>query len=155
MTRFTSAALICLFSILLSCSPAGPISGTVGDVYPDSVVATVSVGDAPWDICALPSGEYLYVTNRNGVSVIRTSDCTVETTIDVGTFSSGICSLPSGEHVYVLSGDCFSIIRTSDNTVVGTVDLDGGTEPVSICSGPSGEYVYITNFCGDDVTVIH
>ena len=114
---------------------------------PDSVVATVSVGNSPYCICSLPSGEYVYVSNwqDDNISVIRTSDNIVAATVGVGSNPYGICSLPSGEYVYVCNyfDDNISVIRTSDNTVVTTIGV--GDNPRYICSLPSGEYVYVTN----------
>ncbi|MCK5785872.1 MAG: YncE family protein [Candidatus Sabulitectum sp.] len=118
---------------------------TIIESWPDSVVATVSVGDAPNAICSLPSGEYVYVSNQldNTISVIRTSDNTVVATVSVGSGPHGVCSVPSGEYVYVANrnNDTVSVIRTSDNTVVATVNV--GTNPNDVCSLPSGEYVYV------------
>ncbi|MCD4702573.1 MAG: YncE family protein [Candidatus Aegiribacteria sp.] len=123
---------------------------------PDSLVSTVNVGLYPWDICSLPSGEYLYVTNRgdDNVSVIRTSDNTVTGTVNVCGTPYGICSLPSGDYVYVTNwgSDNVSVIRTSDNSVIATIDT--GDRPVGICTLPSGEYVYVTNRGDNNVSVI-
>lgn len=123
---------------------------------PDSIVTTVYVGNNAWDICSLPSGEYVYVTNRgdDNVSVIRTSDNSVTQTVNVGENPYGICSLPSGEYVYVTNwgSDNVSVIRTSDNTVVA--DINTGNRPVGVCTLPSGEYVYVTNRDDNNVSVI-
>jgi len=72
---------------------------------PDDVVATIDVGNDPWGITSLPSGNYIYVTNRgdDNVSVIRTSDNSVTATINVGRNPSSICSLPTGTAVYIVN----------------------------------------------------
>jgi len=123
---------------------------------PDSVFSTVSVGNNPWASASLPSGEFIYVTNRgdDNVSVIRTSDNTVVRTVSVGDTPFGICSGPSGEFVYVANSGSndVSIIRTSDNIVTASVAVGG--EPVSICANPSGEYVYVTSLDENSVSVI-
>ncbi|MCD4776112.1 MAG: YncE family protein [Candidatus Aegiribacteria sp.] len=123
---------------------------------PDDVVATIDVGNDPWGITSLPSGNYIYVTNRgdDNVSVIRTSDNSVTATINVGEKPYGICALPSGSYVYVTNwgSDNVSVIRTSDNAIVATIDV--GTRPVGICTLPSGEYVYVTNRDDNNVSVI-
>ncbi|MCD4776897.1 MAG: YncE family protein [Candidatus Aegiribacteria sp.] len=123
---------------------------------PSNVIVTVDVGINPWSICTLPSGEYVYVTNRGSddVSVIRTSDNSVITTINVGESPYGICSLPSGDYVYVTNwgSDNVSVIRTSDNCVVENINV--GNRPVGICSLPSGEYVYTANRDNNNVSVI-
>ncbi len=130
-------------------------TGTMTHI-PHTIVAAVAVGNKPWDICSLPSGQYVYVTNRgdNSVSVIRTSDNSVSSTIPVGDTPYGICAIPSGEFVYVVNwgSDDVSVIRTSDNTVVASIDV--GARPVGICALPSGEYIYVTNRDDDNVSVI-
>jgi len=132
------------------------ISLTTMSNIPDSIVATIDVGDDPWDIISLPSGDYVYVTNRgnDNVSVIRSSDNTVVSTVTVGDNPYGICSLPSGEYLYVANwgSDNVSVIRTSDNSVVSTIAV--GNRPVGICALPSGDYVYVTNRDDDNVSVI-
>jgi len=123
---------------------------------PYNVTETLYVGSNPWGICSLPSGEYVYVTNRgdDNVSVIRTSDNTITATVNVGDIPYGICSLPSGEYLYVTNcgSDNVSVIRTSDNTV--TTTIPAGDRPVGICTLPSGEYLYVTNRDDDNVSLI-
>ncbi len=123
---------------------------------PDSVVATVGVGEGPCSIVSLPSGEYVYVANvfDDNVSVIQTSSNTVVETVSVGNNPIGICSLPSGEYLYVAnrSDNNVSVFRTSDNTVVETVSV--GEHPSALCSHPSGDYVYVTHFFADNISVI-
>ncbi|MEO0079973.1 MAG: hypothetical protein ABIK44_04790 [candidate division WOR-3 bacterium] len=78
--------------------------------YPDSVVATVPVGYAPFSLCLLPNGEFLYVCNRNGtVSVVRTSDNTVVGAIELGTISDHLAIHPSGGFVYVTCPEINSV----------------------------------------------
>ena len=123
---------------------------------PYTVTETLVVGSNPWGICSLPSGEYIYVTNRgdDNVSVIRTSDNSVTATVNVGEIPYGISSLPSGEYVYVTNcgSDNVSVIRTSDNYIAATIAV--GDRPVGVCTLPSGEYVYVTNRDDDNVSVI-
>ena len=164
-TIFTLLLLVTGVSFADSAAPADYALSNIGDgltdrmsrsSYPDTVVATVIVGNNPNGIVSLPSGNYVYVTNyyHNTVSVIRTSDNTVVTTVNVGGGPQDVCSLPSGDYVYVVNGgdDNVSVVRTSDNNVVTTVDV--GDSPRDICSLPSGEYVYVTSYFDDSVSVI-
>jgi len=164
-TIFTLLLLVTGVSFADSAAPADYALSNIGDgltdrmsrsSYPDTVVATVIVGNNPNGIVSLPSGNYVYVTNyyHNTVSVIRTSDNTVVTTVNVGGGPQDVCSLPSGDYVYVVNGgdDNVSVVRTSDNNVVTTVDV--GDSPRDICSLPSGDYVYVTSYFDDSVSVI-
>jgi len=122
------------------------VSIAVPDAVPDSVVATIVVGNQPLGICPLPSGEYVYVTNAGSedISVISVASNSVIATVSIGYGVEGICSLPSGEYVYVTSpsDDMVFVIRTSDNSLAATLDMDHTS--YGICSLPSGEYVYVT-----------
>jgi len=64
-------------------------------------------------LAALPNGQYVYVTNRDGncVDIIRTSDNTVVKTVGVGSTPYGAASLPDGSGVYVANrGNSVSFI---------------------------------------------
>ncbi len=54
--------------------------------YYNAVTATIEVGDGPWGIAVNPNGDYVYVANNSDatVSVINTSDNTVDVHINVG-----------------------------------------------------------------------
>ncbi|MFO7652049.1 MAG: hypothetical protein R6X13_12010, partial [bacterium] len=58
-----------------SCSHAASAQwpgSVVGEAYPDSVLATISVGGTPTDIVVLPNGERIYIGNSisNHVTVV-------------------------------------------------------------------------------------
>ena len=70
--KFNVSILPVIIVLSISCS-SDPPTGPIGESYPDSVVATVDVGNHPIDISILPSGETVYIVNRIGncVSVIQ------------------------------------------------------------------------------------
>ena len=127
--------------------------------FPDSVCATVDVGEEPRNACSLPSGEYVYVTNYedNNVSVISTNDNSVVATVELDGNPRGICALPSGEYVYVVAHSRdhnITVIRTSDNSVVAKLDVGNWPQPEEICALPSGEFIYATSSYAGMVSVI-
>jgi YVTN family beta-propeller protein len=65
----------------------------------NTVVATVTVGGAPFGVAVTPDGAFAYVTNdgSNNVSVIRTSDNTVVATVAVGEIPFGVAFAPTTE----------------------------------------------------------
>jgi len=124
--------------------------------FPRDIKGSIGIGNYSHSLCILPSGEYLYVSDRedDNVSVIRTSDNTVVKTINVGEYPGGLCCIESGEYVYVANRNSMdiSVIRTSDNTVVSTIDV--GSSPSMICSNPPGNYLYVSLYTTDEVCVI-
>lgn len=165
LIKFSLSILPAIIVLSLCCGNDSP-TGPVGESYPDSVVATVGIGNRPMDISILPSGDYIYVTNLfdDNVSVIRTFDQTVVATVSVGdsprgicALPSGICSLPSGDYIYAIANSeagYIRIIRTSDNSVIETIQIGYYMEPMSICSHPSGESVYVVNRSDNSVSII-
>lgn len=150
-----------LCALLAAAAGGGmPQNGAAGALlpadYPDSVVASISVGGDPTNVAFLPLGDYIYVANEtdNRVTVVRMSDRTVVARIPAGDSPWEITAHPSGEYVYTsnLGSDDVSVIRTSDNAVVATVPV--GLGPCLSAIRPSGDYLYVTNSASSSVTVI-
>ena len=124
--------------------------------YPDTVIDTISVGGAPWDMAVTPDGSHVYVCNSNDgtVSVIQTSNNTVIDTISVGDTPWGVAVTPDGSHVYVSNSNdgTVSVIQTSNNTVIDTISV--GAIPSGVAVTPDGSHVYVANTYGDTVSVI-
>jgi YVTN family beta-propeller protein len=114
---------------------------------------SVSIGIE--DICILPQGNLLYITNPDldKVYVMATDGLSVIDTVTIED-PRGICSLPSGDRVYVASssGNSVCAIRTSDNSIEATIPV--GELPVGICALPSGEYIYVANSGDSSISVI-
>ena len=126
----------------------GPSGGHAGDP-PDSVSTVLNVGGEPRAICALPSGDRLYVTNApiGNVLVLSAPDGTAIDTVDLGGISSDldwICNSPSGQYVYVVGEGDMYIIRTSDNLLVWLSHITALV--TGVCPHPSGEYVYVSGY---------
>jgi YVTN family beta-propeller protein len=119
------------------------------------VVAVIPISGQPAGVAAVPTGEYVYVTNQDtSVYVIRTLDNSVVDEIPVGWGPWGVAAHPSGEWVYVTnSGDnTVSVIRTSDNSVVSTMAV--GEEPMGLAVSQDGQNVYVANEMDYIVSVI-
>jgi len=106
--------------------------------YPKHVIAEITVGQVPMDVAVTPDGGNVYVTNAgdNSVTVIRTSDNTVETTIPVSNWPWDVAVTPDGNYAYVTnkSDNAVTVIRTSDNTVETTIPV--GDQPRGIAVTP-------------------
>ncbi len=97
---------------------------SVIDTATNTVVATIPVGQGPWEVAITPDGTRAYVTNAfsNTVSVIDTATNTVVATIPVGAL--GVAITPDGTRAYVTNGSsAVSVIDTATNTVVATIPV--------------------------------
>jgi YVTN family beta-propeller protein len=124
--------------------------------YPDQIIARIPVGYAPFGICILPSGEYVYVANRvGGISVISTETKTVIHTISTSDEPAFVAPTPDGQHVYFTMSyaNQVGIIRTSDNTIVTRISVPGS--PHGIAVSPDGSRAYTANYYGGTASVIN
>ncbi|PLX49496.1 MAG: hypothetical protein C0611_10275, partial [Desulfobacteraceae bacterium] len=138
--------------------PAGDVCGDTDDGYPNTVIATTTVGPEyrPYGgIAVSPDyGEFAYVSNfmEGTVSVIQTSDHTLIDTDPItigGIGPMGISMTPVGAYAYVsnyVEGKVY-VINTSNHTVIDTIIVgdDPDTEgldgcPFGISMTPDGEY---------------
>ncbi|MDH3722916.1 MAG: YncE family protein [Desulfobacteraceae bacterium] len=149
--------------------PAGDVCGDTDDGYPNTVIATTTVGPkyGPYGgIAVSPDEEFAYVSNfmEGTVSVINTSDNSVIDEIPVGSYPVGISVTPDdGLYAYVcnLLDDTVSVIRTEDNTVIDTDPSTVETDPIPVGEGPfgisvtpDGGFAYVTNYYENTVSVI-
>ena len=124
-----------------------------------TIMSTISVGNAPRGIAVSPQGGNVYVTNEadGTVSVIRTSDHTVTDTIRVGNSPRGIAVDPDEAYVYVsnYADNTISVITTYDddeNEVTATISVGSG--PYGVEAGVDGAYIYVTNSLDHTLSVI-
>ena len=100
---------------------------TILNIPSNTVVATVPVGNLPYDLAITPDGSQVYVVNArsNSVSVVKTSTNTVTTTIPVGNAPQSIAVTPDGSTVYVpnAKSSTVSLISTATNTVTSSFPL--------------------------------
>ncbi|MDH3875349.1 MAG: beta-propeller fold lactonase family protein, partial [Desulfobacteraceae bacterium] len=149
--------------------PAGDVCGDTDDGYPNTVIATTTVGPEyrPYGgIAVSPDyGEFAYVSNfmEGTVSVIQTSDHTVIDTITVGDNPDtawpdgcpfGISMTSDGALAYVSDycNNAVSVIQTSTHNEIATIDV--GFLPFGISLTPDGAYAYVNNSGDDSVSVI-
>jgi YVTN family beta-propeller protein len=132
---------------------------SVIDTTPNSVIATVQVGNLPFGVAVNPAGTRVYVANAEvdlaqndyRVSVIYTATNAVATiqvgtaTPPVGMIPSGLAVAPDGGHVYVTNqgSDDVTVIETATNTVISRIPV--GTGPFGVAVSPDGGHVYVAN----------
>ena len=133
---------------------------------PKTVLATIPVGDEPWDIVVAPDGGHVYVANSNDgtISVINTEDNSVFTTEPIvknRQGKNGIAITPDGKYVYVTSNgnNALYILNTETNTVVtddvgNPIKVNVGDQPLSLAITPDGNRIYVANYLSNTVSVI-
>lgn len=125
---------------------------------PNTVIATVPVGDTPAGIAITPNSLYAYVANNNNdslpagntVSVINLTHNTVEATISDSSFNEPytVTINAAGTKAYVTNSNSttVTIIDIGTNTVIGTIGgFDG---PSGLVITPDGNYAYVNNYGG-------
>jgi YVTN family beta-propeller protein len=128
---------------------------SVIDTTTNTVVATIAVGNVPFDAAVAPNGKHVYVANGFGpLSVIDTTTNTVTATIPVGRLPQFLAVAPDGHHVYVtnVADNTMSVIATASNTVTATITV--GAQPNGVAVTPDSARVYVVNTAGNDVAVI-
>jgi YVTN family beta-propeller protein len=100
-----------------------------------NVVATVPVGQEPYEVAVNPKRKRAYVanqlTNPGTVSVINTSSNKVVATITTGAPPigppTGVAVTPDGKHVYVTNESTptgtVAVIKAATNKVVATIPV--------------------------------
>jgi YVTN family beta-propeller protein len=126
---------------------------SVIDTATNQVIATITVGVAPFDVGITPNGNEAYVTNQHDgtVSVIDNTTLTVIATIPTGMLCQQLKITTDGTKVFVQNGfsDTVSAIDTATHTVSATIHV--GHHPWTILLSPNNRKLYVCN--GHDTTV--
>jgi YVTN family beta-propeller protein len=96
----------------------------------DTVIATIPVGNEPYEVAVSPDGGKVYVSGltSNTVSVIDTTTEMVINTIPVGIFPIGVAVTPDGGKLYVANefDSTVSVIATATDKVIATIPVGSG-----------------------------
>lgn len=137
-------------------------------VAPNTVIATIPVGQTPSDVAITPDSRFVYVANNNNnnvpggstVSVIDVATQTVVTTISDPSFNAPytVTINPAGTKAYVTNSGSttISIIDIATNTVTGVIN--GFFGPSDMVITPDGNTGYVSNYVGagsNTVTVVN
>jgi len=124
--------------------------------YSQTVVATVTVGSAPFGATYDHGAGEVFVTNvvSGRVSVISDSTNALVATINVGSAPFGAAYDSGKNEVFVTNegSNSVSVISDSSNTVVATIRV--GTNPYGEAYDPSLGEVFVTNEGSNSVSVI-
>ncbi len=123
---------------------------------PNTVVATIPVGDTPSGIAVTPNSLFAYVANNNNaqipggdtVSVLNLTNNTLEQTISDSSFNEPytVTINAAGTKAYVTNSNSttVTIIDLATNTVTGTIGgFDG---PSGLIATLNGNYAYVNNY---------
>jgi len=115
---------------------------------PDSVVATVDVGDEPVAICWNSQSNKVYTANYDSddVTIVNGGSNQVITTVDVGALPIALACDNTRNKVYVVNfgGGSVSVIDGQSNNVVKTIDV--GSAPRAILLNTSASRGYVANW---------
>ncbi len=117
------------FTVAVSDGHGGTTEVTVAAVQiapaDAALTASAPVGKYPVGVAVSPDGAHAYVANPNSntVSVIDTTNNTLEKSIGVGAHPEGVAVSSDGTRVYVTNsyGSSVSVINTATNTVAATI----------------------------------
>jgi len=114
---------------------------SVIDTATNTLIATIPVGVAPFELTITPDGTRAYVTNSSldtdSISVIDTTTNTVIATIGSFFLPNGVAITPDGLRVYVpnFGNSTVSVIDTITNTTIATIPV--GANPIGIAVMPA------------------
>jgi YVTN family beta-propeller protein len=125
---------------------------------PNTVVATIPVGDTPAGIAVTPNSLFAYVANNNNdaipggdtVSVLNLTYNTLETTISDSSFNEPytVTINPAGTTAYVTNSNSTTVtlIDIATNTV--TTTIGGFDGPSGLVMTSDGTRAYVNNYGG-------
>lgn len=119
------------------------------DAYPDSVVAVVSVGNDPRDLCYDASADRVFLAIGFGyVPVIDATSYSLLAFVPVGDSPSDVCVTPSGDFAYVCDDgeNIVRVIDTSTYTVVREITVPYSASGIEAL--PDGEGVAVLHGAG-------
>lgn len=113
----------------------------------DSIISTVTVGTAPFEIAVHGGSNTALVTNQDSSSVsrIRTTDFTVVATITVGSTPKGIVIDSNGQYAYATSFGSNKIWRIDLSTNTATAWATVGSRPYGIVITSDNANLYVSN----------
>jgi len=124
--------------------------------YPDSVIASVSVGAKPRALAWNSSADRVYVSCRDGdtVAVIDGVSNAVIARIAVGDLPGAALYVSAANKLYVANegSATVSVINCATNAVVKTLSV--GVAPRALAWNRAGSKVYVANWSGNSVSVI-
>jgi YVTN family beta-propeller protein len=130
-------------------NPLGVSNVSVVDTGNNNVVASIPVGDDPFDVKMSSDYTRLYVANRGGnsVSVVDTASNSVIATILLGGGGSpnGISLNSTGTRLYAANEGSNTVVAmdTTTNTVINTIPV--GSWPTAIAVKPNSTLVYVAH----------
>jgi len=128
---------------------------TVIDGESNEVVATVAVGDEPWDLAADPNTGRVFVSNRSSgtVSVIDGRHDLIIGTVSVGDLPTGVAVNPDRGRVYVACSGSghLGVVDGVSNLLIATLPLASGSsvEAWDVAVDSSSDRVYVATSAGE------
>ena len=129
---------------------------TVSSTFGASVVATYTVGSAPFAVAVDSATHEVYVTNTGSDNVTVLNDTTGASvaSIGVGSAPSGIAYDPLTGLLFVANNGSnnVSVINGSRHVVVASLPV--GSNPIGVAADPATQRVFVADSGSDNVTVL-
>lgn len=126
------------------------------DTATNTLLPTLTAGDNPIGMGALPDGSRLYVGSENDfkVTVFNTPSDTFLSTIDLAGAPEGADMSPLGDRFYLAQPgkNSVAVVDTASNAIVTNVPVGNGPEAVTV--SPDGSRVYASNNGDGNISVI-
>jgi YVTN family beta-propeller protein len=141
--------LFVVSAISLAASTAMAQNDSAPDGVPvNTVIATVPVGNFPYDLVVSPDGNFVYVANYldNTVSVINAQTNKVQTTLPAGGTPDALAISADGSKLYVANANVATVTvidlanGNSTQTITGLAPL-----PVAFALTPDGKQLWVSD----------
>ncbi len=131
---------------------------SVHTAFPQTVTATVGVGNSPAAVAVNPVTSTIYVVNTasDTVSVINGATNSVTATVNTGSNPIALAVNPVSNMIYVANNGSsnITVINGATNTA-STVTDPNAISPVAIALNPLTNMVYVANSESNNLTVIN
>jgi YVTN family beta-propeller protein len=129
-------------------------SNSISVVDPGTRCAiAIALDDAPMEVVACPTSEFIYTVNSQSVTAIDTSTATIKGLM-IGELPRRVSVSADGRRLYATDfahGTIWSL-DTSDHSVTATVPVCA--HPAAVALSTSGEFLYVTDSRDGTLTVV-
>lgn len=152
----TAKILVRAFYLSRYTDGLSPVFSVIEPPFPDTVIATVTVGAKPRALVWDSLDDRIYVANYtdSSLTVIDGTSNQVLRTIPAGQFPYVLCYNPSANRIYCANygSNTITVVDAASYDVIATIPV--GRNPSALCFNPTSNKVYAVNSRDATVSVI-